>query len=235
MKRRNSTSMWKGLMFALLWTVSLGLFAQNITVRGTVTDANNEPVIGATVIVSGDATRGTVTDIDGNFTLANVPQNGSLEISYVGMQTQVIPVNGRTTLNVTMVSDTELLDEVVVVGYGTQRKVNLTGAVSAVSGDEMIKRPVTNPTTMLQGQMPGVRIVQGLGQPGNESVQIRVRGQGTYSSAGSDPLVLIDGVPGSLSSLNANDIESVSVLKDAASAAIYGARAANGGGLVTTT
>ena len=116
MKRRNSTSMWKGLMFALLWTVSLGLFAQNITVRGTVTDANNEPVIGATVIVSGDATRGTVTDIDGNFTLANVPQNGSLEISYVGMQTQVITVNGRTTLNVKMVSDTELLDEVVVVG-----------------------------------------------------------------------------------------------------------------------
>ena len=234
MKRRNSTSMWKGLMFALLWTVSLGLFAQNITVRGTVTDANNEPVIGATVIVSGDATRGTVTDIDGNYTLSNVPQNGSLEISYVGMTTQVIPVNGRTTLNISMATDTELLDEVVVVGYGTQRKVNLTGAVSAVSGDEMVKRPVTNPTTMLQGQMPGVRIVQGLGQPGNESVQIRVRGQGTYSSAGSDPLVLIDGVPGSLSSLNANDIESVSVLKDAASAAIYGARAANGVVLVTT-
>ncbi|WP_286880173.1 MULTISPECIES: SusC/RagA family TonB-linked outer membrane protein, partial [unclassified Proteiniphilum] len=112
--------------------------------------------------------------------------------------------------------------------------VNLTGAVSAVTGDEMVKRPVTNPATMLQGQMPGVRIIQGLGQPGNESVQIRVRGQGTYSSAGSDPLVLIDGVPGSLSTLNANDIESVSVLKDAASASIYGARAANGVVLVTT-
>jgi TonB-linked SusC/RagA family outer membrane protein len=126
------------------------------------------------------------------------------------------------------------LDEVIVVGYGTQKKVNLTGAVSAVTGDEMVKRPVTNPATMLQGQMPGVRIIQGLGQPGNESVQIRVRGQGTYSSAGSDPLVLIDGVPGSLSTLNANDIESVSVLKDAASASIYGARAANGVVLVTT-
>ncbi|WP_298646362.1 TonB-dependent receptor, partial [uncultured Proteiniphilum sp.] len=123
---------------------------------------------------------------------------------------------------------------VIVVGYGTQKKVNLTGAVSAVTGDEMVKRPVTNPATMLQGQMPGVRIIQGLGQPGNESVQIRVRGQGTYSSAGSDPLVLIDGVPGSLSTLNANDIESVSVLKDAASASIYGARAANGVVLVTT-
>ena len=234
MKKRHSNSMWKGLLFAMLWTISLGVLAQNITVKGNVTDANNEPVIGATVIVSGDATRGTVTDIDGSYTLANVPQNGSLEISYVGMTTQVIPVNGRTTLNITMTSDTELLDEVVVVGYGTQKKVNLTGAVSAVSGDEMVKRPVTNPTTMLQGQMPGVRIVQGLGQPGNESVQIRVRGQGTYSSAGSDPLVLIDGVPGSLASLNANDIESVSVLKDAASAAIYGARAANGVVLVTT-
>jgi TonB-linked SusC/RagA family outer membrane protein len=150
------------------------------------------------------------------------------------MKSQTVAVNGRSRIDVTMASDTELLDEVIVVGYGTQKKVNLTGAVSAVTGDEMVKRPVTNPATMLQGQMPGVRIIQGLGQPGNESVQIRVRGQGTYSSAGSDPLVLIDGVPGSLSTLNANDIESVSVLKDAASASIYGARAANGVVLVTT-
>src|SRR5690606_20855006 len=109
-----------------------------------------------------------------------------LVFSYVGMKSQTVAVNGRSRIDVTMASDTELLDEVIVVGYGTQKKVNLTGAVSAVTGDEMVKRPVTNPATMLQGQMPGVRIIQGLGQPGNESVQIRVRGQGTYSSAGSD-------------------------------------------------
>lgn len=224
----------KGVLFAFLWSISLGIFAQNISVSGTVKDDTGFEVIGATVVIVGNESHGTITDIDGQYTLENVPANGSLKFSYVGMKTQTIPVNGRTAINVTFSTDTELLDEIVVVGYGTQKKVNLTGSVSAVSGEEMLKRPVTNPTTMLQGQMPGVRIVQGIGQPGNESVQIRVRGQGTYSSAGSDPLILIDGVPGSLTTLNANDIESVSVLKDAASAAIYGARAANGVVLVTT-
>lgn len=234
MKKRHSTTKWKGLLFAMLWTISLGMFAQNITISGNVKDDTGLEVIGATIIVEGNATIGTTTDVDGNYVLNNVPSNGNLVFSYVGMKSQTVAVNGRSRIDVTMASDTELLDEVVVVGYGTQKKVNLTGAVSAVTGDEMVKRPVTNPATMLQGQMPGVRIIQGLGQPGNESVQIRVRGQGTYSSAGSDPLVLIDGVPGSLSTLNANDIESVSVLKDAASASIYGARAANGVVLVTT-
>lgn len=234
MKKRHSTTKWKGLLFAMLWTISLGMFAQNITISGNVKDDTGLEVIGATIIVEGNATTGTTTDIDGNYVLNNVPSNGKLVFSYVGMKPQTVAVNGRSRIDVTMASDTELLDEVIVVGYGTQKKVNLTGAVSAVTGDEMVKRPVTNPATMLQGQMPGVRIIQGLGQPGNESVQIRVRGQGTYSSAGSDPLVLIDGVPGSLSTLNANDIESVSVLKDAASASIYGARAANGVVLVTT-
>lgn len=234
MKERHLTTTWKGLLFAMLWTISLGMFAQNITVSGNVKDDAGLEVIGATIVVEGNATVGTTTDVDGNYVLNNVPSNGNLVFSYVGMKTQTVAVDGRSRIDVTMASDTELLDEVVVVGYGTQKKVNLTGAVSAVTGDEMVKRPVTNPATMLQGQMPGVRIVQGLGQPGNESVQIRVRGQGTYSSAGSDPLVLIDGVPGSLSTLNANDIESVSVLKDAASASIYGARAANGVVLVTT-
>lgn len=234
MRKTISLNLQKGLFFTLLWLMSFAVFAQNITVSGVVKDDTGFEVIGATIIIDGDASRGTVTDIDGNYSLSNVPANSSLVISYVGMQTQTIPVNGRSVINVTMAADTELLDEVVVVGYGTQKKVNLTGSVSAVSGEEMLKRPVTNPTTMLQGQMPGVRIVQGIGQPGNESVQVRVRGQGTYSDAGSNPLVLIDGVPGSLSALNANDIESVSVLKDAASAAIYGARAANGVVLVTT-
>ena len=176
MKERHLTTKWKGLLFAMLWTISLGMFAQNITVRGNVKDDAGLKVSGATIVVEGNATVGTTTDVDGNYVLNNVPSNGNLVFSYVGMKTQTVAVNGRSRIDVTMASDTELLDEVVVVGYGTQKKVNLTGAVSAVTGDEMVKRPVTNPATMLQGQMPGVRIVQGLGQPGNESVQIRVRG-----------------------------------------------------------
>mgnify|MGYP001217427351 CR=1 FL=1 len=163
MRKTISLNLQKGLFFTLLWLMSFAVFAQNITVSGVVKDDTGFEVIGATIIIDGDASRGTVTDIDGNYSLSNVPANSSLVISYVGMQTQTIPVNGRSVINVTMAADTELLDEVVVVGYGTQKKVNLTGSVSAVSGEEMLKRPVTNPTTMLQGQMPGVRIVQGIG------------------------------------------------------------------------
>lgn len=233
MKKRNSLCLWKGLLFTFLWTMSLGVFAQNITVKGTVVDEQRESVIGATVLIKGTSS-GTVTDIDGNYTLSDVASDAVLEISYVGMKSATVNVNGRTSINVVMSSDTELLDEIVVVGYGTQKKATLTGSVSSISGDDLVKRPVTNPTAMLQGTMPGVRIVQGVGQPGSEAVQIRVRGQGTYSDAGSDPLILVDGVAGSLSDLNANDIESISVLKDAASASIYGARAANGVILVTT-
>ena len=202
------------------------------TISGIVRDERGEPVIGANIIEKGVPGNGTITDVDGMFSLS-VPDKAILVVSYIGYLTQEVPAGGAN-MHIVLKDDTKALEEVVVVGYGVQKKVNLTGAVSSVSGDEMIKRPVTNPTTMLQGQMPGVRIVQGLGQPGNESTQIRVRGQGTYSNAGSDPLVLIDGIPGSLSKLNANDIENISVLKDAASASIYGARAANGVVLVTT-
>lgn len=224
----------KVLSLFVMLAFSLSVFAQNITVRGTVQDVKGEPVIGASVIVQGEQGKGTSTNVNGKFELANVKPTATLLISYVGMQSQTVVLNGQSTVNVTLEEDNKSLSEIVVVGYGTQKKANLTGAVAAISGDELTKRPVTNPVTMLQGQVPGLRIVQGLGQPGAESVQIRVRGQGTYSSAGNDPLILIDGVPGTLSNLNPNDIESVSVLKDAASSAIYGARAANGVLLVTT-
>ena len=155
-------------------------------------------------------------------------------ISYIGFESQEVKVKGNAPLNIILKEDSEALDEVVVIGYGTQKKVNLTGAVSAVTGEEIAKRPVSNTSTMLQGQMPGLRITSDKGQPGNESVQMRVRGQGTYSSAGSNPLVLINGVEGDLATLDPNIIESVSVLKDAASASIYGSRAANGVILITT-
>lgn len=201
-------------------------------ITGRILDPNDEPVIGANVVVKG-TTIGTVTDAEGNFTL-DVPEGATLQISYIGYIEQSIPVGNKSVISVILKEDSQALDEVVVVGFGTQKKLNLTGAVTAVSGEEMTKRPVTNPSTMLQGQVPGLRVTQGLGQPGSESVSIRVRGQGTFSSAGSDPLILINGVPGDLNSLDPSVIESVSVLKDAASASIYGARAANGVILVTT-
>lgn len=210
------------------------LQSETITVRGTVLDPSGEPVIGATVILKEDSSKGAITGMDGSFSIANIPSNGTLRISYVGMKTEEVTINGRADLKITLDFDNELLEEVVVVGYGTQKKENLTGAVSAISGKDIAKRPVANAQVMLQGQVPGLRVNQGYGQPGSEGVSFRIRGQGTFSSAGSDPLVLINGVPGDMSALDPSVIESVSVLKDAASAAIYGARAANGVILITT-
>lgn len=205
---------------------------QSSIVKGVVKDSNGEPLLGVNVLVKG-TTIGAVTDIDGNFSF-EAPAGCTLVISYIGFESQEVKVKGNAPLNIILKEDSEALDEVVVIGYGTQKKVNLTGAVSAVTGEEIAKRPVSNTSTMLQGQMPGLRITSDKGQPGNESVQMRVRGQGTYSSAGSNPLVLINGVEGDLATLDPNIIESVSVLKDAASASIYGSRAANGVILITT-
>lgn len=223
-----------GVMSLFLAMFSFGLYAQStITVSGTVTDDSGFEVIGATVIVSGDATRGTVTDIDGKYSLANVPANGSLEFSYVGMKTEIIPVNGRTTIDLVMSADTELLEEVVVVGYGTQKKVNMTGAVAQIDSKVLESRPVQNVSSALQGLMPGVMVTSGQGRPGQDGATIRVRGVGTLNTA--DPYILVDGVEtGTMNSVDPNDIESISVLKDAASAAIYGSKASNGVILITT-
>lgn len=204
---------------------------QNLKVSGVVTDEAGEPLIGVSVLVKG-TTLGNITDLNGRFSL-DVPEGSILEISYIGYKTQSIKAQ-REPMNIVLKEDAQKLDEVVVVGFGTQKKVNLTGSVSAVTGDDISKRPVANAAIMLQGQIPGLRVNQGLGQPGGEGTSFRIRGQGTFSSAGSDPLILINGVPGSMTNLDPSVIESVSVLKDAASAAIYGARAANGVILVTT-
>lgn len=205
---------------------------QSKVVTGTVVDPTGMPVIGANIMIKG-TTNGTITDMDGNFSL-EADKDAILVVSYIGFANQEIKVGNQSKLSIALKEDAEALDELVVVGYGTQKKVNLTGAVTAVSGEDMAKRPVTNTTTMLQGQVPGLRIVQGTGQPGAESVSVKIRGVGTFSGAGASPLVLINGVTGDLSSVDPNMIESVSVLKDAASAAIYGARAANGVILITT-
>lgn len=204
---------------------------QNLKVSGVVTDEAGEPLIGVSVLVKG-TTLGNITDLNGRFSL-DVPEGSILEISYIGYKTQSIKAQ-REPMNIVLKEDAQKLDEVVVVGFGTQKKVNLTGSVSAVTGDDISKRPVANAAILLQGQIPGLRVNQGLGQPGGEGTSFRIRGQGTFSSAGADPLILINGVPGSMTNLDPSVIESVSVLKDAASAAIYGARAANGVILVTT-
>ena len=203
----------------------------NVKASGIVTDEADEPLVGVSVLVKG-TTLGSITDLKGRFSL-DVPEGSTFEISYIGYKTQIVKAE-RTPMNIVLKEDTQKLDEVVVVGFGTQKKVNLTGAVSAVTGDDISKRPVANAAILLQGQIPGLRVNQGLGQPGGEGTSFRIRGQGTFSSAGSDPLILINGVPGSMTNLDPSVIESVSVLKDAASAAIYGARAANGVILVTT-
>jgi TonB-linked SusC/RagA family outer membrane protein len=210
---------------------SLWSFSQGIMVQGTVTDANGAPLGGVTVSVQGSAI-GTITDAGGAYSISNVPSDATLIFSYVGMRTQEIPVAGQSSINVTLEEETVGLEEIVVVGYGTQRKETLTGSISKIEGDEITKSPSVNVATSLQGKLPGLVVNQRSGTPGNEDLDIVIRGTGTFNN--NDPLVVIDGVPrDNLQRLNPEDIASITVLKDA-SAAIYGARAANGVILVTT-
>ena len=209
----------------------------SFTVTGVVTDENGEAVIGASVVEKG-STNGTITDFDGNFSL-NVTPNSTLAISFIGFSNQEFLVNkNNMKLNVVMKEDSKLIEEVVVVGYGVQKKENLTGAVAAVDFKDVSSMPVANTTSMLQGRLPGVMLTSGGAQAGHDNPTIRVRGVGTMGDgAKNNPMVLIDGVEGTvgqISEIAPDDIESVSVLKDAASASIYGVRAANGVILITT-
>ena len=206
---------------------------QGITVTGTIVDTDGIPVIGATIVDASNPSQGTVSDYDGNFTLTGLSDNTVLQISYVGMIGQEVPLNGRTSISVIMESDSELLDEIVVVGYGVQKKENLTGSVSVVGGQDLELRPLTDATQSLQGLVPGLFVDNSSsGRPG-ASAALSLRGQGNLSGT-ANPYILVDGVEMSLSDVNPNDIESISVLKDAAAASIYGARAAYGVILVTT-
>ncbi|MFY0625805.1 MAG: TonB-dependent receptor [Reichenbachiella sp.] len=202
----------------------------DISVTGKITDEKGDGLPGASVIVKGTST-GTVSDIDGNFTL-NAPDDGTLIISFIGYATQEIAVSGRSSIDVGLELDAEQLEEVVVLGYGTQKKSDVTGAVSVVSGDEIGKYAVANATQAIQGRMAGVRVESNGGAPGAGTL-VTIRGSGTMSER--QPLYVIDGMlAGNMNSLNPNDIESVSVLKDASATAIYGSRAANGVVVVTT-
>lgn len=193
-------------------------------ISGTVVDDRGEPVIGANIMERG-TTNGTTTDIDGNFTLV-VGENAQLQVSYIGYLSVTIPVDNQTTVAIHLKEDTQNLEEIVVVGYGTQKKVNLTGSVSSISAADLINKPVTNTSTALAGLAPGLSVLQTSGRPG-AGASVRIRGTGTFSSAGTSPLVLIDGLSGNIDDVDPNDIQSISFLKDAASASIYGNRAAN--------
>ncbi len=193
--------------------------AQNITVTGTVSD-NLGPVIGASIQVEGTS-NGCITDIDGNYSLPNVPSNATLVFSYIGYQTQKVAVAGKTKINVKLSEDSQLLQEVVVVGYGVQRKSDLTGAVASVkTADALKSTPTGNVSDALQGRMAGVSVLSGSGDPSGDNT-IRVRGINSIT-AETGPLVVIDGfIGGSLQSLNPADIASIEVLKDASATAVY--------------
>lgn len=224
--RTRVTHLLRVLVFLLI-LIPVTSWAQNITISGTVTDNLNEPIVGATVAVK-NTTNGTITNFDGEY-IIEAPQNATLVVQFLGFTTMEEAVNGRTKIDFAMEIDAQSLDEVVIVGYGTQRKVTLTGAVAGVRGDEMLQTKNENPQNMLSGRIAGVRVWQKSAEPGSFNNNFDIRGLGA-------PLVVIDGVPrttGEFQRLNPNDIENVSVLKDA-SAAIYGVRAANGVVLVTT-
>ena len=200
-----------------------------LPISGTiVSDSTGQPLSGVSVKLKGTST-GTYTDNNGNFDLQIPEGGGTLVISSIGFETQEIrATSSNAAIRVRLKVSATKLNEIVIVGYTTQEKRKLTSAVVSVSGEDMNRRVATDPTALLQGQLPGLSVVQNSAEPGNESMKLRVRGLTTFSPAGTDPLVIVDGIPGSLSALNPNDIESVSVLKDAASAAIYGSRGANG-------
>lgn len=206
---------------------------QQKTVSGKVTDSSGSPLPGVSVLIK-STTIGIITDVDGNYTLSNVPPDGVLVFSFVGMRSQEISVNGRRVIDIRMEEETIGLEEVVAVGYGTQKKANLTGSVVSVGNVELTKRPTPNVQNLLQGKISGLQITQSGGTPGADAGTMRIRGVGTFSGTGSNPLILVDGIEGDITDLDPNNVESVSVLKDAASAAIYGARAANGVILVNT-
>ncbi|WP_247235351.1 TonB-dependent receptor [Telluribacter sp. SYSU D00476] len=202
-----------------------------IPVKGKVLDGKGAPLPGVNIVIQG-STVGTQTDAEGNFTINSTNPNDILVVSFIGFKSQNVPVQNKSDLVITLQEDVSNLNEVVVVGYGTQMKVNLTGAVATLDAKQLADRPVTNMSSALQGTLPGVTVVQRSGQPGRDNGIIRVRGVGTMNNA--SPMVVVDGLISSMENLNPNDIESISVLKDASAGAIYGSRAANGVILVTT-
>ena len=218
-------------MILMLWCCSSNITAQTREISGSVTDSAGEPLIGVSIVVKG-TTIGTTTDLDGRFSLST-SMGSTLQVSYVGYTSQEVKVTSTSLLRIVMKEDMAQLEEVVVVGYGTQKKVNLTGSVASVTAEDLANKPVMSTAQAIAGLAPGLSVITNSGRPGS-GASVRIRGTGTFSSAGNSPLVLIDGLSGSMDDVDPNDIESISFLKDAASASIYGNRAANGVILIET-
>lgn len=220
------------ILFCFIIFCPFILYGQNISISGNVKGKTGDPLIGVTVQVKGTSS-GAITDFDGNYSLSNVPKNSVLVFSYIGMVTQEIEVKGKSSIDVVLKDDVELLEEVVVVGYSTQKKVSVTGAVASISNDKLKQSPSANLVGSLTGKLPGLSIMQNSGQPGQEDFQLRLRGASTMN--GQNPLILVDGVPREdLALLDPNEIASISILKDASATAVFGVRGANGVILVTT-
>ncbi|MDE3742148.1 SusC/RagA family TonB-linked outer membrane protein [Maribacter polysaccharolyticus] len=223
----------KRILFAFMVTLSISVFSQERTVTGIVTDDTGQPLPGASVVIKG-TTNGTQTDFDGNFSIIINDDKSILEVSYVGFAKQELALKGKSSLTIILLEDAEALDEVVIIGYGTVKKKDLTGAVATVDTDKAFIVPVSNPQNALQGRAAGVQVTSSSGAPGS-TPEIIIRG-GNSITGGNSPLYVIDGFVGAdnISSLNPNDIESMQVLKDASSTAIYGARGTNGVIIITT-
>lgn len=230
-KLKNGIQTIRIILFSLsmLFAYSVNGYAQN-KIKGVVTDVTGTPLPGANVTIKG-TTAGTTTDIDGKFSI-DAPKTVTLYVSYIGMNKKEVKVNGRATINVTLEEDAAGLDEVVVVGYGSQKKVHLTGSLAAVSQKEILKTTASNISQTLVGKLPGLITQQALGQPGSDDVSILIRGYSSFN--GSSVLVLVDGVERPMGQVDPNDVESVTILKDAASCAVYGMKASNGVVLITT-
>ncbi len=226
--------MKKLYLLVLCMLATTGLYAQNRVVSGLVKSETNEGLPGVNVLAKG-STNGTITDVNGNFSINLAPDQNVLIFSYVGYLSEELDVTNQSQVTIQLVQDLETLQEVVVVGYGTQKKINLTGSVEAIEGQEIARQPVFQTSQALAGLAPGLVATQSSGQPGSDGASLRIRGITTLGSASKrDPLILVDGIPDNLDGVDANDIESISILKDAAAAAIYGSRGANGVIIITT-
>ena len=227
-------ALWLKNLFltACLILVAMPVLSQTRTVTGTVTDTSGDALIGVSILVQGTS-NGVVTDLDGKYTLTNVPENGTLTFSYIGMLPQDIKVNGRSAINVTLKEDSQQLEEVVVIGYGTAKRRDLTGAIASVKAEKMEVEAPRDITDLMRGTAAGLNVGMSTSAKGDLTPQIR--GVNTLT-AGSSPTIVVDGVIyyGSLSDINTNDVASIDVLKDASSAAVYGSQAANGVIVITT-
>ncbi len=237
MKEKKISKTWNARCLCLLLTLSFlfmnqSINAQTKTVSGVVKDSSGEGIIGASVLQKG-TTNGTITDFDGNFTLSVTGNDAILQISFVGYTTQDIPVGNKTSFAVVMQDDTKVLDEVVVVGYGAQKKESVVGAISQVSSKELLRSPAANVSQAIAGKIPGVITTQTSGAPGSDDMQIFIRGRASFAGD-NQPLILVDGVERSFSQIAPDDIETISTLKDASATAVYGVRGANGVMLITT-